>query len=422
MSGLDQGSTTVTGSRRAAWGALLGVLLLGNVGCDTLLEVELPGQVTDDQLENSNLAATMVVSAVGEFECSVGRQVTSTGILTGEYITSGIFLGLNTWGWRGVVEIKSDAGGCPDSRADATYGYYAPLQSARYLAEDGYRRIEGFDVAEVPSKTEYLATLAAYAGYSYVLLGEGFCEMAIDKGPLMKASEVLARAEQWFTKALQHADEAGNANLRNLALVGRARARLVLGKKAEAAADAARVTVGYVRSATASTAVPRRENYVFHKNNLNRFSSVGPGWRRLTVAGAPDPRVPVGFTGGFGSDGFTEQWDQRKYTSSSSPIRLASWIEAQLIIAEALGGQAAIDAMNRVRATYNLPPVGAGDLATVLEERRREFFSEGKVHGDMVRHGIPFPSGFNHKGQIYQDLTCIPLPDVERLNNPNIGS
>ena len=39
----------------------------------------------------------------------------------------------------------------------------------------------------------------------------------------------------------------------------------------------------------------------------------------------------------------------------------------------------------------------------------------------MVRHNIPFPSGTNHKGQIYQDVTCIPLPDVERLNNPNIG-
>ena len=177
---------------------------------------------------------------------------------------------------------------------------------------------------------------------------------------------------------------------------------------------------GYVAYATSSTTIPQRENYVYHRNNLSQFSSVGPGWRDLTVAGAPDPRVPVVYTGHPGSDGYTPQWNQLKFTSGSARIRLASWVEAQLIIAEARGGQDAIDAMNRVRSDYGLPPVASGDLATVLEERRREFFSEGQVHGDMVRHGIPFPSGVNHKGQIYQDLTCIPLPDVETLNNPNI--
>jgi hypothetical protein len=237
----------------------------------------------------------------------------------------------------------------------------------------------------------------------------------------MTPVQTLASAQEWFTAAMQLAESAGNEDIKNMALVGRARARLVSGDKSGAAQDAGQVEEGYVRYATASEAIPRRENYVFHKNNLNRFSSVGPNWRDLTVAGAPDPRVPVVFTGGFGSDGFTEQWNQEKFTSPSSDIRMASWVEAQLILAEALGGQAAVDAMNRVRAGHGLPPVDSGDLETVLEERRREFFSEGQVHGDMVRHGLPFPSGVNHKGQLYQDLTCIPLPDVERLNNPNIS-
>ncbi|MDP2859765.1 MAG: hypothetical protein Q8P50_17570, partial [Bacillota bacterium] len=136
----------------AAVRAITGVLLLGAGACESLLEVKLPGQVTSDQLESASLAGTMVASAVGEFECALKRQITSTGILTGEYITSGIFLGLNTWGWRGLVEIKADAGNCPNSRADATYGYYSPLQGARFLAEDGFRRIEGFGDAEVSGK------------------------------------------------------------------------------------------------------------------------------------------------------------------------------------------------------------------------------------------------------------------------------
>jgi hypothetical protein len=38
----------------------------------------------------------------------------------------------------------------------------------------------------------------------------------------------------------------------------------------------------------------------------------------------------------------------------------------------------------------------------------------------MLRLNIPFPTGVNHKGQSYGDITCLPLPDVETQNNPNI--
>jgi hypothetical protein len=58
--------------------------------------------------------------------------------------------------------------------------------------------------------------------------------------------------------------------------------------------------------------------------------------------------------------------------------------------------------------------------ATVLEERRRQLFSEGHRLGDMLRNDIPFPTGTNHKGQTYGPTTCLPLPDQERLNNPNL--
>ena len=39
----------------------------------------------------------------------------------------------------------------------------------------------------------------------------------------------------------------------------------------------------------------------------------------------------------------------------------------------------------------------------------------------MIRHRVAFPQGNNHKGQAYGPITCMPLPDQERLNNPNIG-
>jgi hypothetical protein len=56
----------------------------------------------------------------------------------------------------------------------------------------------------------------------------------------------------------------------------------------------------------------------------------------------------------------------------------------------------------------------------VLEERRRQLFLEGHRLNDMLRHDLPFPTGENHKGQAWGPITCMPLPDQERLNNPNI--
>lgn len=320
--------------------------------------------------------------------------------------------------------MRDSPGGCPAGRGIASYGYYTPMQRARWMAEDAARRIAEFTDDEVPGRQGMLASLNAYAGYGYIHLGQNYCEIAVDNGPLMSLEEVLSVAEQRFTDAIQFAEAAGDDDIRNMALVGRARARLNLGKLEEAALDAEQVPEGYTRSAEYSTASIRRENSTFNRTDTD-YLSVGAEWRDLTVDGAPDPRAPVLNSGGVGQDGTTPQWDQLKYTSREDPIPIASWREAQLIIAEVRGGAEAIEAMNRVRSVHGLPAIEADEVADVLgmilEERRREFFLEGQRHSDMIRHDIPFPSGLNHKGQIFQPYECIPLPNVERFNNPNIG-
>ena len=116
---------------------------------------------------------------------------------------------------------------------------------------------------------------------------------------------------------------------------------------------------------------------------------------------------------------------QLKYTSNAAGVPLATWREAQLIIAETEGGQAAVDAINRLRTASNLPLFpAAGDAATIeqqlVEERRRELFLDGHRLGDMLRYNLPFDSGIEpQKGIPYGDTKCLPLPDAERLNNPN---
>lgn len=408
----------------------IGFLALALVGCEKLLDVTIPGEVDARDLANPQLARSLAVSALGEFECAYNAYINGVSILSDEYWISSGWRNYNIWGAR-LEDLRRWGGVCLDNLGNGdALGFWQALSRARFQADDVFRRIEAFSDGELTiNRTQTMAQLAAYGGYSYTLLGEAYCEMAIDGGPLMTPAQVLGRAEERFSTALQLAQQAGDNQIRNMALVGRARVRLNLGRGAEAATDAEQVSAGFVINATHSTITPRRQNRIFLNTHRNRYLTVSPSYRNLTVEGVPDTRVRVQNTNGPGEDGGTPLWLQLKYPTATTPIRIASWVEAQLIIAEARLGQDAVGRINAVRDLHGLPhytPTNVNDnaaiLAQVLEERRREFFSEGgHRYNDMLRHGMPFPTGLNQKGEPYGDITCLPLPDQERIANPNIG-
>src|SRR2546430_3458467 len=91
---------------------LAAVLLLGAAGCKSLLEVDIPGRVPEAALDNPTLSATMVNSAIGEFECAYEQYVATTAIISEEYWISGLTIGSNIWGWRGDVELRATPGTC----------------------------------------------------------------------------------------------------------------------------------------------------------------------------------------------------------------------------------------------------------------------------------------------------------------------
>ncbi|MSR07888.1 MAG: RagB/SusD family nutrient uptake outer membrane protein [Gemmatimonadetes bacterium] len=408
---------------RGLW--LLLPLLLSVPAC-SLLDVEIPGRVPVSELDNPALSATMVSAAMGELECALSVYVVSTAILNGEVIVSGLTINSNIWGWRGDVELRGVGGNC-----GANYGFYNALQRARFLADDGFKRIDAFPDAEVAGKALMLAQLRAYGGYAYTLLGEGFCQMCIDEGPLMTRAQVWQQAESRFSDAITRAAALTGAEavaMLNMARVGRARVRLNLGNTAGADADAALVPLGYVRNATHSATVARRYNRVYEQSIGTRDVSVAPAFRGLTVGAVPvaDTRVRAVDALRNGQDGVTRQWDQQKYLSRTAATPIATYVEAQLILAEIRGGAQAITILNSLRtgATPALPVLTPAEqasiAATVVEERRRWLFLEGHRINDMLRFAIPFATGVNHKGQTYGSVTCMPLPDVEILNNPNI--
>jgi hypothetical protein len=404
---------------------LLALTLTTTTACNQLLSVDNPGRVPADALADPSLMPVLEAAAIQQFQCAFAQWVGTAGMLSGEYLSSNGFVDNHPWEWRGIVEIKSAPGSCPANRAATSMGFYTPLQQARFQLDDAAARATDFTDAQVPTRPKILTEMRAYAGYTYTLLAEGMCDMALDNGPKMTKADVLAVAEKRFTDAIALATTLGDASLKNMAIVGRARTRLDLGNLTGAAADAALIPAGFVRNAEYSETTPARENRLYNLTVRNDFLSVSPDYRNLTVGtGQPDPRVKVTDMKRIGPDNVTPMWQQQKFTGSGAvSLPIASWAEAQLILAEASGGQAAIDAINRVRAVAGVPaltpPAGSDIVALVLEERRRQLFSEGHRYVDMLRKSLPFTTGVNRKGQTISNLTCVPLPDVETRNNPN---
>ena len=393
-------------------------------GCKTLLTVDAPGLVASTALNDPAMAPILVSTALGEFECAFNQWVPTVGILTGEYWDSNAFVDGNTWAALSF-QVNTAPGSCNNGLQTTSFGFYAPFQTARYTIENAQTILGGFTTAQVPALADDLAQLAAYQAYTYVLLGEGMCSMTINGGPMITRAQTFAIADTAFTKALTLAQAAGNADLVSMSYVGRARTRLDLGNTAGAAADAAQVPKNYLKVSEYSLSRVTRENRMFLMTFTNLFISVAPAYQGLTVNGGPDARVPVKNLAILGPDNLTTVWQQQKYTGNAAvSLPLASWKEAELIIAETSTGQAQIDAINAARAAQSVAPIvippAANMDSVVVEERRRAMFSEGTRLEDMLRKKIPFPTGPNHKLAIYGPTSCVPIPLVESQNNPNL--
>ena len=411
------------------WGSVLFLGLISVISAcesiDNLLEVELPGEIAEINLDNPDNAALLVRSAQASFECGFGDHIIWFGYWTGE------FMNVTTSSPSQLMSTRSSGYSLTyaDPCGTGTGPTWTPFQVSRVQAENVLERMEGwlsqgFDIGDV----DFLSAQAnLYAGYSYLILSEEFCEVAFDSGPILPRADGFRLAEERFTSAIQQASQTsdpGAIAVLTAAQIGRARARLNLGDASGVVADASLVPAGFEYFATYDLTPNRRQNRIaslFEGKSL----SVPPQSRNLEVGGVADPRVIAINTGEIASDGVGEFWDQVKYADLASEIPLATWREAQLMIAEVSGGQTAVDIINALRATHSLPAftstVPADIEAQVHEERRRELWMQGHRMGDMLRWNEPFPSGFDHRGRAYnEENTCMALPNLEKLGNPNI--
>ena len=398
-------------------GALAGLATLGLSlmlgACD--LAVELPGDITASELEQPEDLPLLVTSADGVFECAYQQYVLLSAQLIDEFNSGGSDGSYYIYDQREITPATSgfSSNGCPGGQLS---GLYTPLSQSRWFADSNLGR------AQEAGSQDLVARSAVVAGYAYTLFGEGFCSAAFDEGPEVFPPQTLELADSRFSTAISSA----SGELLTLAYLGRARARLDLGDLAGAVSDAQQVPDGFAYYATRSSSDNTRRNHLYGSNWIDRNIEVDVPFWNLEWQGVPDPRVELIHTDNLGRNGLTPEVLQTKYPDYDADIPIGRYAEALLIIAEAAGGQTAVDNINELHARAGLPPFASDDADEIMdhvyEERRRELFLEGHRMNDMLRLNIPFPSGadrFNDRR--YGTTTCFPLPDIERENNENIS-
>jgi hypothetical protein len=406
-------------------------ITLAMLGCKdiTTLKQQNPSQLSGKTVFKPENAQLIVNGAVADFQCAYSRYALATALFTDE-LTVAI---------ASTPDFELDSRNLPTnnfygtSTCDAVQfpGVYTPLSVARAAGDTAVAALEGWTDEQVPNRSLLISQAAISAAYSITLLGESMCSAAINLGPEQSPAQLFALAIARFDKAVDAATVAGDAPTLNLALLGRARAELDAGDLAAAATDAALIPDGFEYDVSTDAVNTRRQNPIWSATESNFLMTVESSFADLFAA-TNDPRVAVTNTGQLGTAGDTVIF-ANKASSATDPIAIAKWSEAQLIIAEndVANNQlsAAITIINELQDRagqphYSGPSTQAAVLAQIVEERRREFFLEGHRMGDLRRYNLPFtpatgsPYAF---GGVYGSQTCFPLPDVERINNPNIG-
>jgi hypothetical protein len=427
LTGGPCGAWRAPGRRLAA--AAMVTLALAACNTDRLLDVQAVDRVDAPLFANPSQAALMVRSAIADFECAYASAALVEGIISDEFADAQ--LGAAGWPYdrRDANTQPGGIYGTSGCTSNQNPGIYLPLSTARFDADDALRKLQGWTDAQVANRTSLIAQSALYAGFSYAMLGMSMCEAAFDLSAQIGQPQMFAKAEERFSTAITEGGKVGATAIVNAAYVGRARVRLFQNKLAEAASDAAQVPAGFAFNTTYDAGNTRRYNRIYASTGQFGFYTVDPSSRDLRTEGVPDPRAAVRSYTTRAADAVTPIYGPAKYQSYAAPIRIASYEEAQLIRAEALGGSQAVTIIDALRDAVSLPHyTGATDAASIrtliASERRRALFAEGFRNYDIQRFNLPLVPApgtpFPLKGGSYGNTTCLPLPDIERFNNPNI--
>jgi hypothetical protein len=381
------------------------------------LDVEAPGRIADDDLNNAEAAAGLVAGMSYDLSEALDSELQEVILAGGELWHGGSY----DFGTipRGILADE-------DEFWDGAYG---SMQQARWVAEDGLRRLAA--VLENYERNPLVARGYLLAGFANRMLGEIQCTSTIDGGPEVPNTVHFERADSLFARAIDIGTAANQTAVVNAAHGGRASVLAWLDDWTGAVAEASLVAATFEYSAVFSTATGAVNNdLVFETTSRKEFTVFSTAWEDVTN----DPRMPweikLDNSGQVerGQDGETPFYQQQKLLTQDDDIRLTHGSEMLVLRAEAALRNGDISGMKQLldqaRAVYGiapvaLPPSTAEAWETLRFERTATTWLEGRRLWDLRRWQAqgadaadPFAQG--------RDL-CFPISREEKRVNPNIG-
>jgi len=422
--------------------ALVGALAATTVvGCDIskTLAVEPANLIPAVTLEAPENAALLVAGSASDFDCAFNSYVV-VGALIGEEFEDALQTA-SRWPYDQRTVTANQSMYAQNSCTGL--GVYTPLQAARVSNSNVRRLLEGWTDAEVAGRQLLIARTSAYEAWSQLLIAEAFCETVfstikgetIEWGTKITRAQALDSAIARFSTAITTAQTVGGVaadSIRFFSLVGRARANQDKGNMSAARADAVLVPAAFVWNVTASNNNTRRQNRVFQESNTGQVPSSSVGARYRQASYTSDPRIRVVNRGTFSSGTNVPLWAQNKYTAVSSPIPVATGTEMQLLIAAAdiASNRANTLAIIATMRAAGAQPAYTGTTAAqdkdeIIDQRRRALFLTGTHLGDLIRYDLTLSPAAGSLAPWNQQFgpdkgsqLCMPLPQVEILNNP----
>ena len=400
--------------------------------CGDLLTVRTSGSLQDAQLDNPALEQFLINGAIGEFQYAYVNYALWSGVLGDEVFTDHPNSGLREVSLHNFDDLNL-----------TNQDVYENLQRARQSADDAVQRVKKMQGTNAGASLN-VARALIYGGYSYLLLGEGFCEAPVNLSAGLPPDELFARGIARFDEGIAVATAAKTSpndgvaqSLIDLARVGAARASLKKGDLAAARAYASPVPATYERWAFYSANSARENDQLQFPTRL-----VSPFLGMHTVfQGLGDPRAPQPSAARRSLSGNLIYPPLRPsmysgWSGASPPqtidvgtsIRFASGLEARYIVVEADGPNAAMLAfVNTRRAVAGKPPVSLSGAALVSEfrtQRALDFYLTGQRLGDLRRYALAgtdlFPTGkFPVTSEIYGTIRCFIVPQSEKVGNPH---
>ena len=408
--------------RSRSWLSLGVAVLLPVLGaCGDIFEVESPGRIADDNLNDPDAVPGLVVGMSYDVARAMNNSVELSSLAAGELTHGG------SYNWADIptgIILPEDVNGT-----------WSALMRPKWTTAHGIERLKTMLSADDFAKNADVARAYMLAGYANRIVGELVCETVTDGGPSEANTTEWDRGIANFDQAIAIGTAAGVANVVNGAYAGRASLKAWKGDWTGAAADAAKVAPNFLLLAPIMS--EGLTNTLFYETD-NRYEytvfgtefAARPGdkravWDTAFVGAGSSRKVATG------ANGSTPHYKQLKYTSFSSDMPLAKGTEMLVLRAEAELRKATPD-INQAYALMNQARTQVGmtalPVATTLAqawkdlqfERGATTWLENRRLWDLRRWNAEPTSSPAHNAFLTGRDKCVPISENERNANPNL--